>query len=188
MDTDNIKNVYVIDIIGKKFVVKYDGKNILLSSLSNNLDVNSLEYKVYQYINHELIYYNKDITELRKFLPELQKVINNSNPLNMIDNVRDCFWRFTNIFSSEQEMKTESPTIDDLKKYREEIINSSYTDESSEIDENISSNSNSKGKQKILSNGKSLLEKDAFVNALVLALLVEISGLVIFTMFLFKIL
>ena len=62
------------------------------------------------------------------------------------------------------------------------------TNESSEIDENIDSNSNSKGKQKILSNGKSLLEKDAFVNALVLALLVEISGLVIFTMFLFKIL
>jgi len=191
-DINAIKNIYVIDIFGEKNIIKYDGKNILVSNISNS-DINSLGYEISDYIKHELMYYNEEISKLRPFLSELQKVINSSDKSNVFNNVRDYFFRTTNIFSGTSEKKNENYSIDELKMYKENIMNYKneknfgITDE--QLNEGIELNGNviKSGKQKVLSNGKSLLEKDAFVNALVLALIVEISGLVMLTILLFKI-
>lgn len=184
MANNSVKNIYVLNVLGKNFFVGYDGKNIKLYS-NGIIDTNSLEYLISEYINRELVYYNDSVENLRTFLPELQKVINSSSKSVILNNIRDFFVNNTNIFTSDVQNSDNS---------EENVIVEETSDNTEEniIVEETSGNefeSRSKGKQKVLSNGKSLLDnnQNAYVSALVLALLVEISGLVIFTMFLFKI-
>lgn len=171
MVNNSVKNIYVLNVLGKNFFVGYDGKNIKLYS-NGIVDTSSLEYLISEYINRELVYYNNGVENLRTFLPELQKVINSSSKSVILNNIRDFFVNNTNIFTSD---------VQNSDKIEENIIVEETSGNEFE--------SRSKGKQKVLSNGKSLLDnnQNAYVSALVLALLVEISGLVIFTMFLFKI-
>ena len=69
------------------------------------------------------------------------------------------------------------------EKFKEQILSNYNIDNSSEP-ETIKKG----GRQKVLGNGKSLIDnKDAFVNALLLAFIVELFGLTIFNLFLFRI-
>ena len=105
-----------------------------------------------------------------------------------IFNVREFFLKNTNIFFSGENKTTiqsdmNSNKISELEKFKEQILNNYNIDNSSEP-ETIKKG----GRQKVLGNGKSLIDnKDAFVNALLLAFIVELFGLTIFNLFLFRI-
>ena len=157
-----MKNVYVITIFNNNFVIQYDGNNILLFGTSHGKTLDQIESSVCDYIEHELRYYN--------------------------GNVREFFLKNTNIFFSGENKTTiqsdmNSNKISELEKFKEQVLSNYNIDNSSES-ETIKKG----GRQKVLGNGKSLIDnKDAFVNALLLAFIVELFGLTIFNLFLFRI-
>lgn len=183
-----MKNVYVITIFNNNFVIQYDGNNILIFGTSHGKTLDQIESSVCDYIEHELRYYNGNVNELRIFLIKLQSIINLSDKNNIMDNVREFFLKNTNIFFSDENEATiqsdmNSNKISELEKFKEQILNNYNIDNSSEP-ETIKKG----GRQKVLGNGKSLIDnKDAFVNALLLAFIVELFGLTIFNLFLFRI-
>ncbi len=67
-----MKNVYVITIFNNNFVIQYDGNNILLFGTSHGKTLDQIESSVCDYIEHELRYYNGNVSELRIFLIKLQ--------------------------------------------------------------------------------------------------------------------
>ena len=172
-----MKNVYVITIFNNNFVIQYDGNNILLFGTSLGKTLDQIESSV-----------NGNVNELRIFLIKLQSIINLSDKNNIMDNVREFFLKNTNIFFSDENESTiqsdmNSNNISELEKFKEQILSNYNIDNSSEP-ETIKKG----GRQKVLGNGKSLIDnKDAFVNALLLAFIVELFGLTIFNLFLFRI-
>ncbi len=181
MNDVNQKDIYVVSILRENFIVRKVNGTLMLVSANNSVSDSAI-YNVSQYISNELSKHSND-ENIISFLSKLQNVISFSNQSNIYDNVKNYFNSNT-INQSSVENK-----IDAWKQLRDDIASNSNVYEDSGQTNTAENGIAEKGKQKVLSNGKSLLDnREAFVSALVLALLVEISGLVIFIVMLFKIL
>ena len=186
------KRIFVISILNKNFSVMYDGEKIRLIS---KVSIGNLEHSVSTYIESKLSNHNYSIEELRTILSKIQVKINLSNEQNMLNSIENFFNEEVNIFyNQENQIQDINSKIDELKKQRDQIMYASGV-----IPEEIEGTLNDeigegqeRGRQRVYSNGHSTLapdneKKNAFTSALVLALLVEIFGLVIFTLLLIKI-
>lgn len=169
------KDFYVLYIFNNNFVVSYDyvqNKSVFLNIDSLN---DSFEYGILKYIEQQLVGYN-DINELRSILSKIQACINSSTRENMLENIEKYFNQNVNNTSKNEQ-------IDSLLAWKNQLLNSNAP---GEVTEEVIEGG--RGRQFVKSNGHSLLDdnKNAFINALVLALIVEVFGLVMFTILLFK--
>ena len=97
----------------------------------------------------------------------------------MLENIEKYFNQNVNNTSKNEQ-------IDNLLAWKNQLLNSSNSNAPEEVPEEVIEGG--RGHQFVKSNGHSLLDdnKNAFINALVLALIVEVFGLVMFTILLFK--
>ena len=184
-----MKNIYVITIFDKKFFVQSDGINTSVKKIGAENINNGLEDIAAFIINEELNNREKDIVKIRTTLKELQEIINLSSEFNLVSNIKGYFSKSL-LNNKINERIENSSEIEQLKNMKQEFINN-QTDLN--LDYNQVDGVSMGGKQKVLSNGKSIVEndkklgKDAFVSALVLAVIVEALGLFAFTLILLKI-
>lgn len=176
--TNQKKDFYVLYIFNNNYIASYDyvqNKSVFLNIDSLN---DSFEYGILKYIEQQLVEYN-DINELRRILSKIQVCINSSTRENMLENIEKYFNQNVNNTSKNEQ-------IDSLLAWKNQLLNSNNSNAPGEVTEEVIEGG--RGRQFVKNNGHSLLDdnKNAFINALVLALIVEVFGLVMFTILLFK--
>lgn len=188
-----VKQLYAISINGTAYMISLIDKDLIIGSFKSNYEDNMEQKKIINVIQENLSFCKKlNMHELRLFLVELQGLINNTSTFDMEQKVEEFF----NIQFGEKRQQQ----LNNLKQQREQLI-SQYFDAAHEEEYKAGSGNDTnttsfiKNKQKVKSNGKSVLPhdgfmklgKDAFVNALVLATIVELVSMFLVTILLLKI-
>ncbi|MCM1370871.1 MAG: hypothetical protein NC181_03155 [Clostridium sp.] len=185
MEQSKIKNIYAIVINGSKYIVQSDNGIISLVNTNPIINTNTVQYEVSNYISQRI--QGDNIWEIRKDLSNIQTIINTSNEQTVMGFLKSYF------DNKNQENNKLDVLNSELKNLREQIVESFNSDSSQSLDDtrefDINNSSYQNGKQMVLTNGKSLLpnDKNAYVNALILAFIVEVVGIILSIFVLLKI-